>query len=125
MSRDRRGIDKKAWARVRLVVFRRDGYRCVECGGAGRLECDHVLPIWKYPNQDYYALDGLQTLCKPHHLAKSIAERGPAPTAERKEWQAEVARMVAEMEHRPGGNRIAVCNTESADNTISSSDSGR
>ena len=119
MSRGRRGIDKKRWARVRLLVFKRDGYRCVECGGIrGRLECDHILPIWKYPNQDYYALDGLQTLCKPHHLAKSIAERGPAPTPERKEWQAEVARMVAEMELR-------VCNAASADITVSSSDSGR
>ena len=94
MSDDRRGIDKRRWAVVRIQVFTRDLYRCRKCGGAGRLECDHILPIWKYPDQDMYALEGLQTLCKVCHRAKTRLERGIKDDPERALWQAELRRMV-------------------------------
>ena len=96
MSADRRGIDKKAWARVRRLVFQRDGYRCVDCGGIrGRLECDHVVALWIDPNQDPLDLDGLATRCRNCHLRKTMAERGQVPDAERMAWRAEIDRLVA------------------------------
>jgi hypothetical protein len=38
-------ITGAAWARLRQQVFARDGFRCVYCGGAENLECDHVQPV--------------------------------------------------------------------------------
>ena len=50
MSRNHNSLTgTRAWRRVRLLVFERDGYRCRCCGKAGRLECDHIVPLdsWK------------------------------------------------------------------------------
>lgn len=44
---DRLRPGASGWMRLRLEVFDRDGWRCVYCGGAGALECDHILPIAK------------------------------------------------------------------------------
>jgi hypothetical protein len=55
---------------VRLVVFQRDGGRCVECGSGFDLQYDHVIPL---------ALGGanteanLQILCAPCNQAKGAA----------------------------------------------------
>ena len=38
-------MDMTRWRKVRLKVFDRDGWRCVDCGKSGRLECDHVKPL--------------------------------------------------------------------------------
>ena len=38
-------MDAHRRAAVRRVVFERDDWRCVRCGLAGRLECDHVTPL--------------------------------------------------------------------------------
>ena len=62
MSRHHTRLRAWRWARVRRVVFERDGWRCVECGQAGRLECDHVTPLEREPGQDPYDPNGLQTL---------------------------------------------------------------
>ena len=49
-------LNRHRWARVRRMVFDRDGYCCRKCGRAGRLECDHVQPLhrggdpWKLSN---------------------------------------------------------------------------
>lgn len=46
---------------VRLLVFRRDHYRCVFCGKqGGRLEADHIIP-WSAGGSD--DMDNLRTLC--------------------------------------------------------------
>ena len=37
--------DPRRWRALRLFVFNRDGWRCRVCGRAGRLECDHVVPL--------------------------------------------------------------------------------
>ena len=59
---------------TRRRVFERDQYRCVECGKAGRLECDHITRLEKEPGQDPYDENGLQALCRDCHRAKTTAE---------------------------------------------------
>ena len=59
-------LNKKRWARVRRLVFERDGYRCQKCGTAGRLECHHVVSL--EDGGDPYALDNLSSYCRGCHL---------------------------------------------------------
>ena len=83
-------IDRRKWARVRLVVLERDGWRCRTCGKAGRLEVDHVTPL--HEGGAVFDLSNLQTLCKRCHFRKSCGERRkrePSPDAER--WRQLVA----------------------------------
>ena len=51
------------------------------CGRAGRLECDHINPLEREPGQDPYDPNGLQTLCRTCHLAKTADERRPVLNA--------------------------------------------
>ena len=71
MSRTHHRLNKQRWAAVRRAVFNRDGYRCKACSKAGRLECDHVVPLDRDPKQDPYAIDGLQALCRGCHIEKN------------------------------------------------------
>ena len=48
-------------ARVRKVVFERDGYRCKDCGGWSDLTVDHMLPRSLGGSDDP---SNLQTLCR-------------------------------------------------------------
>ena len=74
---------------MRLRVFERDGYRCRLCGRPGRLECDHVRPMDRLPDDaDPYDLDNLQALCRGCHIRKTrrenearAAEQFPAAAA--------------------------------------------
>lgn len=70
------GVDRlnpRRWQRTRRAVLERDGWRCVKCGRAGRLEVDHIQPIaaggpkWDFRN--------LQALCVDCHIAKSRSEQ--------------------------------------------------
>ena len=74
----------RRWAVVRRAVLDRDGWRCVKCGKAGRLEVDHVVPIVR--GGDWWAAEGLQALCRGCHINKSRRER-VKPNAERDEWR--------------------------------------
>ena len=91
MSRRRPGsrhfaaLDRKRWALLRLRVFERDGWRCVQCGRAGRLECDHVRPLHR--GGDPYDPANLQTLCRGCHVAKTAGEN-ERPDPERDAWRA-------------------------------------
>lgn len=71
---------------MRRAVFDRDGWRCVRCGRAGRLECDHIVPLDKKPGQDPFALDGLQTLCRGCHIAKTAEENRRPRTEQELAW---------------------------------------
>ena len=75
MSRHHQAIAGPRWPAVRLFVFSRDGWRCCNCGKAGRLECDHVKPLDRFPDQDPYDAAGLQTLCRGCHIVKTSRER--------------------------------------------------
>lgn len=57
-------------ARLRHEVFRRDNYRCRECGATNKettLEIDHIVPVSKGGSN---SLSNLQTLCKKCNRAK-------------------------------------------------------
>ena len=84
MSREHRALDRRRWARVRRAVFRRDRYRCRKCGKAGRLECDHLVPL--RAGGDPWDMANLESLCRTCHIAKTAAEnRRPDP--ERDRWR--------------------------------------
>lgn len=56
---------------IRHEVFKRDDYRCVECGATNqdvRLHVDHIIPVSQGGSDE---LDNLQTLCEDCNLAKS------------------------------------------------------
>lgn len=56
---------------IRHEVFKRDNYKCVECGASKEnigLHIDHILPISQGGSDE---LDNLQTLCETCNIAKS------------------------------------------------------
>ena len=75
---------------MRRQVFERDGWRCVRCGGASRLECDHIIAQDK--GGSAYELDNLQSLCRLCHFEKTREERGVLPNPEREAWRELLAR---------------------------------
>ncbi len=55
------------YARWRLKVLERDGFRCVSCGKTGGvLDVHHILPFVKYLNLRFSVCNGT-TLCKNCH----------------------------------------------------------
>lgn len=63
---------------LRHEVFKRDGYRCVECGArvddGATLHIDHIIPVSKGGSNE---LDNLQTLCSDCNLNKSDLYQKP------------------------------------------------
>ncbi len=58
-------------SRLRHEVFKRDGYKCLECGKTKEnttLHVDHITPVSQGGTDE---LDNLQTLCQACNLAKS------------------------------------------------------
>ena len=75
------------WRRFRLQVFERDGWRCRSCGRAGRLECDHIVPLSR--GGAPFDLGNAQALCRGCHVTKSRGERPPKRESElRRRWRA-------------------------------------
>ena len=68
MSGNHQRLDARRWARVRRQAFDRDGWRCTECGRAGRLEAHHEPPLTA--GADPYDLDGIRTLCRGCHIER-------------------------------------------------------
>ena len=87
MSKKHARLHAKRWAAVRRRVFERDGWRCTSCGGAGRLECDHVDLDWR---GDPYDMGNLQTLCRTCHVEKTAREN-TQDNPERRAWRALIA----------------------------------
>lgn len=66
-KRKRNPIDSK----LRHECFKRDNYRCLECGNTNKesqLHADHIIPVSQGGVDE---LDNLQTLCEVCNLAKS------------------------------------------------------
>ena len=100
MSHHHARLHARRWDAVRRAVFERDGWRCVSCGRAGRLEVDHVTPLQRKPEQDPYDMNGLQSLCRACHIEKTRREnRRPLAPAEL-EWKA----LVSELLTTPGNS---------------------
>lgn len=76
-------MSRRRWAATRREVFDRDGHRCCECGRVGRLECDHITPLWIDSEQDPYDPANCQTLCRNCHIIKSKQEQERAKTIKR------------------------------------------
>lgn len=57
-----------AWAELRAAVFERDDYTCQYCGErAGKLECDHVIPVSR---GGHHHITNLITACFTCNRAK-------------------------------------------------------
>ncbi len=82
MSRHHVTLNGRRWAQVRRAAFRRDGYRCRECGRAGRLEAHHEPPL--RDGADPYDLAGIVTMCRTCHIER---HRPDAMTPGRAAWQ--------------------------------------
>ena len=94
-SKQHAALNARRWAAVRRKVFSRDGYRCRRCHRPGRLECDHITPLWQNPTQDPYGVANCQTLCRTCHIEKTRQEqeqRNPK-TPQQRAWRALVAEL--------------------------------
>ena len=93
MSKNHTCLHRRHWLYVRRRVFERDGYRCVLCGKAGRLECDHIILLQRPPGQDPFDPNGLQALCRACHISKTRQENRREPTPAEAAWRDLVAEM--------------------------------
>ena len=91
MGRFHKQLGSRRWVRLRLQVLNRDGWRCVLCGRAGKLECDHITPMRR--GGAPWALDNLQTLCRACHVNKTRGDWRPPPTAAERDWWSFVAEL--------------------------------
>ena len=66
MSRLHRQTHNRAWERIRQQVFAERGRRCFECGGAGRLEVHHVIPLHRGGSNHP---SNLRPICRGCHIA--------------------------------------------------------
>lgn len=82
-------IKSRRWKALRLQALRRDGWRCVQCGGRRRLEVDHIKPVRTHPELSF-VLENLQTLDARCHSRKTRIEigLGAEPDPRRDDWRA-------------------------------------
>ena len=78
-------LNARRWGAVRRLVLIRDGYRCRQCGAAGRLEVDHIKPLFR--GGDAWDHDNLQALCRSCHMEKTRSEQPKQPTPGRLKWR--------------------------------------
>ena len=56
------------WRNRRQEVFKRDGFKCVECKSPFHIECDHIENRSQGGN---HSMENLQTLCRDCHYHKT------------------------------------------------------
>ena len=98
-SRHHAKLNRKQWELLRLRIFASDNWRCRKCGRAGRLECDHIVPLQR--GGDPYEPSNLQSLCRGCHIEKSRADGGHVPDPEREAWRALVAELSIDVSRCP------------------------
>ena len=92
MSRGHHHIAGARWQATRRAAFERDGYRCRQCGRAGRLEAHHEPPL--KDGMDPFDVAGIKTLCRGCHIERHRGERRRKPTGQETAWRALVAEMM-------------------------------
>lgn len=77
----------RQWKALRFMARRRDGFKCIACGAAGRLEVDHIKPLRTHPELAL-ELSNLQCLCTACHSRKTRLEIGMGELPpERQAWR--------------------------------------
>ena len=71
MSQNHKRLNKKMWARTRSLAFHRDGFRCVKCGLAGKLEGHHKQSLHRGGAE--YDPANVETLCRNCHIEISVS----------------------------------------------------
>lgn len=62
------------WSEIRAAVFKRDDYTCTYCKTrGGRLECDHVHPLYRGGSNE---MDNLTTACQACNRSKHAKSLG-------------------------------------------------
>ena len=79
----------RAYRALRRRILDERGWRCEDCGRAGRLELHHVVSVEDGGDD---SPDNLRALCRPCHFATDGRRPGP----DRRAWRAEIARRLAE-----------------------------
>ena len=67
-SRAWKNLFDQWWARRRIEVFKRDGYKCVICQSPRNIECDHIVNRSQGGDS---SMENLQTLCHICHEKKT------------------------------------------------------
>ena len=94
MSRRRPGskhyqaLYRRRWAAVRRAALEAAGWRCSECGGAGKLEVHHIERLENGGSQ--YDPDNLRVLCRSCHIS---LHRTDNMTPGRRDWLSFVAEL--------------------------------
>jgi 5-methylcytosine-specific restriction endonuclease McrA len=64
------------WTLASAAARKRDGNKCVRCGSTFPLEVNHIVPRkgMGYSNGCHHHLNGLETLCRPHHVVETTRQ---------------------------------------------------
>ena len=83
--KDKQTLPWRSWRLLRMKTLHRDNFRCqnIDCGKAGRLEVDHIIPLAQGGRDDP---DNLQTLCRSCHMEKTAQENTKPLTRDEKKW---------------------------------------
>ena len=65
------------WRRIRREIFKRDRFKCVTCGGSGRLECHHKKEVAL--GGSFFDAVNLETICRSCHI--NLTAKGNRRTA--------------------------------------------
>ena len=78
-------LNKRRWRALRRRALDRDGWRCVKCSKAGRLECDHIVRL--EDGGERFDPENIQTLCRGCHINKNAGEIATPEPADVREWR--------------------------------------
>ena len=76
---------QRAYRRMRKRILDERGWRCEDCGRAGRLELHHLVEVENGGTDEPF---NLRILCRQCHFATHNRKPGP----DRSGWKAEIAR---------------------------------